>query len=1372
MSSRAIYSIGSGGGGSPVQLGGTVYSAPVNLSRVTVPSVPSSSPISSVSVPKVSSNVEGSVSALVSKAAADILSTAIKSISSVSSGGGVPAGAELVEHVELPGEKYTSTPLPSASAASLISNAVRNTVSMIESIIDTSAPVTVSQPKIQSIATAVSRDIAKITDDLAARIISPDSVYTTIKNIDSDAKPVATSLLQQSLQKLQGVVVSPTVTSSMLSPKSTVLTSPEVSSDIKLLLSKIVDDVKREAATNVAPKSIPQVPAGSKAEEHLNAALSQPNTDKDYWFFGALDQTPEEYMKSKEATKAYMEQKKWDPFTIPLREQLKQTGTVVISPEANRIITTIEKTFDLTRGSPIEVQDFIIDTSVRENIDPKHIVAAASAKYGSDILKDASAFKSKSAEIVATAKSLADMSAQPRFRVQAVSGSDMDRLLNEFVFKERLRSDLVVKLRNEPDADKLITFACDEHPLVGVKLLTGEIQPSDIREFLADYEYISTRSQLGYGFFSYDDDRYASMLVSAARIGFTNEEVKELSTAFADKFSSGDRDKWLQDVRTQHYLDYASKDSFGSLSRENIIRWMQSPENQVLMWGAGVAVGAVGGLLTGGPVGAVAGALIGGFAGTEMPNLINSDIFAKAKESQAAEILGTENVNTLREFEKLYGDYTKQYNNAIKEGDLAKANEIAKSMSDLNDQYARWVEDNYLALFRLGVLPSALEFAKMVDVETDGRIINRDASYTDASVVPIKGMFSDVSKVLVNGNIVSGLTSANLKLPPGSYEVEIVDRSGTSYKYKVDVNDSSSYVVKPIASGLEAKLQEDYNKILRGEQPSTPIYVPKSGQTGSPAHAVTWTPWYVNLRPFRGEKVFVVVDNANPDIVRVYDYDTKEQIAAMDKSRFYDVAPKMNWDVQFTPPSGTSLELPSELPYSAVRSAYETGVPVKVNYYSPGYEIFDPETNTWGRPDYVYVHQSGQYQLLVRDKSDPNRVFTAVGTTDPRLSTNFLEITPAVERYPVEPQRKEESPSVYISGLSVAPGASIKIGNTTITPSRDGKYEIPQTSNTVEIRVPGYTPYTIVRPSGSSIKEINISELIARGHIQPARGSVDYSEVVPSTPGVPKPTEYATISLTGAPYVGATYAIDGFVIDPSNTTTIRNVPPGTHILTIQLPGYKQKDVAFTVRAGSVASIPLYQHLDPLPADRTYGGGGGGGGGGGRYVPSPKPTSVTMIVFGETCRNAKILLDGVEVKPEIGKQYSITPGYHAIEVQKVGYKVWRKTVYIAEGDTLTVSPALEPEPVEVPKKRVDINTEPVGAKILIDGKWTGQFTPGYVELEPGLYLLELVKSGYLTISTPLYVGDVIAYDCAALRLAKEHNIDLSRFAVEAAKCGVI
>ena len=233
------------------------------------------------------------------------------------------------------------------------------------------------------------------------------------------------------------------------------------------------------------------------------------------------------------------------------------------------------------------------------------------------------------------------------------------------------------------------------------------------------------------------------------------------------------------------------------------------------------------------------------------------------------------------------------------------------------------------------------------------------------------------------------------------------------------------------------------------------------------------------------------------------------------------------------------------------------------------------------------------------------------------------------------------------------------------------------------------------------------------------------------------------------------------------------------------PGYYQVEVSTpgketwqkTVYIGEGQYMSISDASQDVEEEKSYSSSsGGGGGGGGGSSGGSEDVTYAMIIYGETCRNARVWQDDTEIAPEIGKIYSISPGYHAIKVQKTGKKVWLKTVYCMAGDSVTVSPALEdetstttptdttptnstptnttPEPVT---RRVYFNSDPSSSRVMINGGFSGEWTPCFLDLPHGYYKVQILKTGYKPQDHTLYVGSVIAWDSYADQLANMEGI---------------
>ena len=230
----------------------------------------------------------------------------------------------------------------------------------------------------------------------------------------------------------------------------------------------------------------------------------------------------------------------------------------------------------------------------------------------------------------------------------------------------------------------------------------------------------------------------------------------------------------------------------------------------------------------------------------------------------------------------------------------------------------------------------------------------------------------------------------------------------------------------------------------------------------------------------------------------------------------------------------------------------------------------------------------------------------------------------------------------------------------------------------------------------------------------------------------------------------------------------KEVFPGQQIITedgattiiTTVPGMMPESKTFYLGEGETG----YVGITPSRTVPSGGGGGGGGGGGstgkGAAAAARPPTTIS---FGPNNAGCKITLDGTDIAPEIGKQYSISAGYHTVVVYcpKTGMGLTKQVYCIGEqnlyfnmvlekagpGEEEKEKPTEgEGEPTEEPTEGekvgyyVAVNSEPEGAKILIDGMFIGEWTPARFVLRKGLYRLGLYKSGYFVYETPIWVAD--------------------------------
>ena len=237
---------------------------------------------------------------------------------------------------------------------------------------------------------------------------------------------------------------------------------------------------------------------------------------------------------------------------------------------------------------------------------------------------------------------------------------------------------------------------------------------------------------------------------------------------------------------------------------------------------------------------------------------------------------------------------------------------------------------------------------------------------------------------------------------------------------------------------------------------------------------------------------------------------------------------------------------------------------------------------------------------------------------------------------------------------------------------------------------------------------------------------------------------------------GAEITLDSAVVLPVIGTSY-DVDVGYHSIIINKPGYLQFNKTIYIMSGQTLMFSPSLESEAGTTESTSGAFPNGYGG---------------IRFGTVLIGSTITFDGNILVPDFGVSMQTAIGYHSIQVSKPGYITLTKTVYVAQDQILEFSPALEStstvlsEPITGTgglSYRVTFTSNPEGAKIMI-GRYdvavqdfTGQWTPGFVDLYPGLYKLRLYRSGYIDFITPLWVGEISYVGAAALAAAQASGV---------------
>ncbi len=221
--------------------------------------------------------------------------------------------------------------------------------------------------------------------------------------------------------------------------------------------------------------------------------------------------------------------------------------------------------------------------------------------------------------------------------------------------------------------------------------------------------------------------------------------------------------------------------------------------------------------------------------------------------------------------------------------------------------------------------------------------------------------------------------------------------------------------------------------------------------------------------------------------------------------------------------------------------------------------------------------------------------------------------------------------------------------------------------------------------------------------------------VVP--PAAPAP-EFGAVHVNSTPS-GARFTIDG-KSEASWVTpfTAERLSPGDHDIVITKEGFSPARRHVTVSAGKLSS-----------------------------VGSELAAAFAKINIKSTPAGAAILLDGAPTGKVTPAVLSVEPGSHKVIVRQVGYQEENTSVTLKDGESYDFAPTLEPVRANGGKNPfrgfrrifgggipagqgvIQIQTEPQGANIFLEGRKMPRQTPARIPLDPGTYRIVFRLEGY-------------------------------------------
>jgi serine/threonine protein kinase len=133
----------------------------------------------------------------------------------------------------------------------------------------------------------------------------------------------------------------------------------------------------------------------------------------------------------------------------------------------------------------------------------------------------------------------------------------------------------------------------------------------------------------------------------------------------------------------------------------------------------------------------------------------------------------------------------------------------------------------------------------------------------------------------------------------------------------------------------------------------------------------------------------------------------------------------------------------------------------------------------------------------------------------------------------------------------------------------------------------------------------------------------------------------------------------------------------------------------------------------------------------RPKPGGPPARSGFLRVSSSPGGAAVYLDTLDLSRTTPfESESLAPGPHTVELRLAGYQVWRQTLEIKGGDTVSFDPTLVPQAEPAAFSRLAIRSTPAAAAVFLDGIRTGRTTPcAFESVAAGTHSVRVVKNGY-------------------------------------------
>jgi eukaryotic-like serine/threonine-protein kinase len=232
---------------------------------------------------------------------------------------------------------------------------------------------------------------------------------------------------------------------------------------------------------------------------------------------------------------------------------------------------------------------------------------------------------------------------------------------------------------------------------------------------------------------------------------------------------------------------------------------------------------------------------------------------------------------------------------------------------------------------------------------------------------------------------------------------------------------------------------------------------------------------------------------------------------------------------------------------------------------------------------------------------------------------------------------------------------------------------------------------------------------------------IEYDDTPVTTAGNPDESSHPVPSTgRGAIHVvtdviGATAILHGpagRVLNKCETPcSFNNLNPARYSLEVQKDGYQSVQTALQIKAGEAQDQKI--KLESLAK--------------GIFISSQPP-------------GADVFINGAKQSGQTPVTLPLAPGQYNLVLRLAGYEAYAGNIQVKDNiqTQLTDVPLKEKSTSRVAWAQV--NSNPKGAEILVDGTSTGQFTPSRIQLPSGLHTITLKLDGYQQAKRPVQASE--------------------------------